>query len=1080
MVTPALTSVDNPGSPYLEEDTGPRLSVTTLLVARHPDGHLGDTIDAVLAQDRRPERLIVIDTTPDRCARAWVDSHPTLRAELPGTSVVVAPPTATFADTIDIAVESLPDPGEDVVVTKRTRTRADKRPIRPRDKHEWLWLLHEDSVPAPQALVALVDTVTHSSRVGVAGCKVRELGTRQLVNVGLDVTRTGRHIGDRMQGEFDQGQHDRRSDVLAVSSSGLMIRRDVYSSLGGFDPAFDGDGDGLDLCWRAHLTGHQVVVVPRAIVHQDLTADDGRRHGDPDLPAPRSPRTLRRHRQVALARSSLLGWPLMSVWVFISSVLLGLVMLVVKRPRRAVAEFAQSLAPLGVGRIGGARGRFFGRATARRRHLAPLFVGTGAAWVSARESVLGALTVEGSSRTGRLVDAGVGETGPVDDGAVALAAPSRRHRVLGNPGLWTVLLLLVVAGVQWRHLLGSQSFQGRAGGISGGELRAFGSDAGGVWRLYRDAWTGAGLGGPNQVAEYLPTLAPFAWLIGHLPGLQWATSAATAVMWLLALTIPLSGLAAYRAGRILTHDTWPRAIVAVLWATTATATTASAQGRLGPAMAHVVAPLAFAGIVAVGRRRASGTITFATVLAIALLGAYAPLLLVFTTFGGLLVALFGPGWARLRGVVVAVLPWGLLGAQTRVILGDWRHLFAGPGGLVTGSTPAVDHWQVALLHPGGPGSTPVLLGLPLLALAVLGMLLPARTRSVIGIAVVALLGLTGALLAPHLHVMTVDAAPRSPWAGLPLDVFALGCAALALEGLGAVRRGRRAGWVLNPLTAALATLAALTVAGLGAWNSQVTTLHPSHAVLPTVLDSQLTGPRSVRVLVLATTADGSVSYRLVGRETGLPVTDFDPATAVSGAPTGAVVSRLVTGQGGSDLADDLRSLAIGYVVVRGAPVGQQQVAQSMQTGGGLVRMNSVSTESMWRVSPSPSPSAGSVAASRLLLADGAGRPLSEVTSTDWHAITDTRIPAGAAGRQLVVSELPGWRSANRVSVDGRTVRSVTTGGLVGYPVPPGSAHLRIEALPTYETTRWAQLALLAFVGFGALPFGNRASRRRAW
>ena len=104
--------------------------------------------------------------------------------------MVVAPPTASFADTVDIAVESLPDPGEDVVVTKRTRVRADKRPIRPRDKYEWLWLLHEDSSPQPPALAALVDTVTHSSRVGVAGCKVREPGSRRLVNVGLDVTRT--------------------------------------------------------------------------------------------------------------------------------------------------------------------------------------------------------------------------------------------------------------------------------------------------------------------------------------------------------------------------------------------------------------------------------------------------------------------------------------------------------------------------------------------------------------------------------------------------------------------------------------------------------------------------------------------------------------------------------------------------------------------------------------------------------------------------------------------------------------------------------------------------------------------------
>ena len=495
-----------------------------------------------------------------------------------------------------------------------------------------------------------------------------------------------------------------------------------------------------------------------------------------------------------------------------------------------------------------------------------------------------------------------------------------------NPGLWTVLLLLLAAGVQWRGLLGAPSFQGRTGVVTGGELRAFGTDAGGVWRLYRDSSDRCESRRPEPGRRIPPE--PGAVETGPsatCPGLQASTAAATAVVWLLALTLPLSGLTAYRAGRVFIHDTWPRAVVAVLWATAATATTASAQGRLGASVAHVVAPLAFAGIVAVSRRRASGTMTFATVLMIALLGAYAPVLLGFTTLAGLLVALGGRGWVRLRGLVVAVLPWALLGAQTRLIVdGDWRRVFGGPGTLVTGAVPSVQPWQVLLQHPGGPGSSPVLLGLPLLALAVVGMLLPARTRAVLGITVVGLVGLAGALLAHRLRVMTIDGDPRTPWAGLPLDVFVLACCA-PLGGLGGVRRVRSiSGWVLNPLTGTLAALAALSVAGLGVWNAQVVTLRPSQSVLPGVLDNQLTGPRSVRVLVLDTAADGSVSYRLVGREAGLPVSDFDPAAAMSGAPTGAVVSRLITGQGGFGLADDLHSLAVGYVVVRGASTGRNR------------------------------------------------------------------------------------------------------------------------------------------------------------
>ena len=94
----------------------------------------------------------------------------------------------------------------------------------------------------------------------------------------------------------------------------MLVRRDVDLALGGFDPAFDGDGDGLDFSWRAHLIGRQVVVVPAARTHQDLAGKDS----DVDRPAPRSPRTLRRHRQVALARCSLGGLPFMAVWILLS------------------------------------------------------------------------------------------------------------------------------------------------------------------------------------------------------------------------------------------------------------------------------------------------------------------------------------------------------------------------------------------------------------------------------------------------------------------------------------------------------------------------------------------------------------------------------------------------------------------------------------------------------------------------------------------------------------------------------------------------------------------------------------------
>ena len=46
----------------------------------------------------------------------------------------------------------------------------------------------------------------------------------------------------------------------------MLVRRDVWDALGGPDPALAHARDDLDLCRRAHLAGHRVIVVPGAVV----------------------------------------------------------------------------------------------------------------------------------------------------------------------------------------------------------------------------------------------------------------------------------------------------------------------------------------------------------------------------------------------------------------------------------------------------------------------------------------------------------------------------------------------------------------------------------------------------------------------------------------------------------------------------------------------------------------------------------------------------------------------------------------------------------------------------------------------
>ena len=99
----------------------------------------------------------------------------------------------------------------------------------------------------------------------VAGCKQLDWhAERRLIDVGLSTSRWAERLTLIDADELDQGQYDGRSDTFAVNSAGMLVRRDVWEELGGFDPALPGSGDDVDFCWRNRLAGHRVVVVPTA------------------------------------------------------------------------------------------------------------------------------------------------------------------------------------------------------------------------------------------------------------------------------------------------------------------------------------------------------------------------------------------------------------------------------------------------------------------------------------------------------------------------------------------------------------------------------------------------------------------------------------------------------------------------------------------------------------------------------------------------------------------------------------------------------------------------------------------------
>jgi GT2 family glycosyltransferase len=133
---------------------------------------------------------------------------------------------------------------------------------------------HDDVILDTHAVRALVEEA-YRSNAGIVGPKLVEWHEpSRLLHVGVNVDHVGATAPTVERGELDQEQHDAVRDVFLVPGACLLVRADLFATLGGFDPAISLLGEDLDLCWRAQVAGARVVVVPAAAAqHRESMAE---------------------------------------------------------------------------------------------------------------------------------------------------------------------------------------------------------------------------------------------------------------------------------------------------------------------------------------------------------------------------------------------------------------------------------------------------------------------------------------------------------------------------------------------------------------------------------------------------------------------------------------------------------------------------------------------------------------------------------------------------------------------------------------------------------------------------------------
>lgn len=960
----------------------------------------------------------------------------------------------------------------------------------PREADHWVWVLHDDSLPAPGALHALVERARRSSRVGVVGPKlVRDTDTRVLIGVGHHLTRSGRAVEADAPDMVDQGQWDSRADVIGVPVPGMLIKSDVLADIGGVDPAFAFGTEGVDISWRSHLRGHRVVVAPEAVVAQGEVGL-GMEH----------PRWHRRHlRQIALARNA--WWR--SMWftlrIIVSGLLATLGFLVVRRGGAAAGEFADVRAAFSPVTRWGARWRFRGSRLVRDRDLQGLFASTGAGWRAALDTAQEAILPEPEMDAEQNVGRGPVESGPVAEDSVALDDHLVVKRSWWSWPLTCALVLATVgSALSWRGLLGALT----GTGVVGAELAAVTGGFEQGWQAWSTGWSGAGLGSSGSEALWLLPMGALAWVISALPlGVPDAASLGVATAWLLLLAAPLSVITAYRAARITTARRSVKAMVGLGWASLSPLTVAIGTGRVGPVVVHILAPVMIAGVV-LALSRSSGprgsAASFGAAAAIAIASWFVPAVLLFAAASALAVLIGARGYAKLRALILIGIPLVLAGPRILTWWQDPQLLAGGAGATSVQRAPA--EWEMALMHPGGPASFIMWWTIPVWLLALVATILTGRgqRRSLVLMGGAAL-GLLVALLMARLGIAVVpegfsDAgAVVFAWPGTILSLVGA-CVALAAaagaEALADSRRGSGAtGQALLSWSSAgtvLLGVGAVAIGVLFMWRSAVTPgdLERAQPTVSPIVAEQIQSPDAPRYLQLTPIGPQDsfvVTYALQGSEVGPWVRDrvdeaVNPIAAQDELLQGQV-SLLVDGESDVVSTDSaaggvLLDLAVGFLSVRADE--EHPLVRQLDQIEGLTRITSPAGEVVWRVVASEA----TPGAARVRVFDEAGAEVAALPVSGGHAqVGAISVPADA--HNLVISEAVGWGAVAEVVADGEVLAPMANQVPLTYDLPESTSEISVS-LPVENRWWWLMAAMVGTLAlFFSLPLGAARNGRRA-
>ncbi len=533
------------------------IRITAIVVSHDGAAWLAQSVAALASQSHPLDRVVAVDTGSNDASVKMLRSA--------GIHVIEAERTLGFGDAIKRALEVTPhfEGGE-----------------------EWLWILHDDCAPAKDALEKLIAAVSDRPQIAVAGPKLRGWHDRKhLLELGVSIATNGARWTGLEYREQDQGQHDDERDVLAVSTAAMLVRRDVFEELGGFDPNLSLFRDDVDFGWRVRTAGYGVVAVPEAVAFHGEAAANERRAIDVHDGYLHRPLLLDRRNAayVLLANASLIYLPILGLQLLFGSLLRALGYVLVKLPGYALDELgAVALTLIRPQEIFAARrerkGAKLVAASTVRRYLPPRGVQLRLAYERARNALESYLekrmnfTLFPATEQSSVLD--LNDESLAEEDLLVTSQASRLRQLFTRP------LFLFGAVVLLLTLIASRN---RFGELAGGSLLAQPSSGLDLIAKYFESWhpisQGSSANSPTWIA-----------IVGFLSMLLFA-NLELLITGFFVLAVPITVWIGYRFAKKWTSSNLIALAAALVYGFSPPILHAVTHGGLGPIVIAMIAPL---------------------------------------------------------------------------------------------------------------------------------------------------------------------------------------------------------------------------------------------------------------------------------------------------------------------------------------------------------------------------------------------------------------------------------------------------------------------------------------------------------